>query len=148
MKKKLLTIFIFVILFVLTCGQLTVEAKTIKVHDHTGGPSGGGGGVSTLTTLDSEHYIYIDESSNYGYVVYKLRNQEEIIGTCEVIIALDNSINNVACMKDSEYYDCGSLTLRTYQDSEGYEQYYVSEVNGDLVNIFIINDFVSIDLDE
>lgn len=95
--KKIFKVIFITMIFVLLCGIIKIDAKTIKIHDHSGGPEGGGGGVNTLTLFDSEYYIEIDDTTNIGYIVYVENGNEIILGTCEVILVDNNSHEQFIC---------------------------------------------------
>lgn len=135
--KKIVKLFLIITLLILVCGNVNVEAKSIKIHSQSGGPEGGGG-VNTLTLNNSEYYIYVDEITGVGYLINKHNGQENIIGTCQVIIFdVSNSQSYIWCLSNEE--NLGTIEVSIIKDTQ-----IITNIDGEIENLINCGSIVTI----
>lgn len=138
LKKTFVGAFIFAIMCLLTFTTISVNAAKVHISKDPNV-----GGVQILSLSDEEYYINIDDESGYGYVVSAINNDEEILGSCSVVIVnSDNSEGYTLCFEDTSLLSYGTLVIviTDYVENEG----IVYSVSGQLENIFSANDKVVI----
>lgn len=134
--KKLFCIFLaFAVICITIVNSLSVNAaKTIEKDNN---PLG----VVLYTLNSSEYYLEINEDENRGYLIELNNGQEEIVGTCSVIIQSEEEHSI-----PSEYIDfnntssLGSIVIILTDSETG--KGYVQNVNGELANLFVVNEKV------
>lgn len=129
--KKLFKLFVFALVLFVTTSTLVVNAKPIIERDDDN-PDG----VTPLALVSGEYSMEIEEESGVGYVYYTANGETEVLGTCTIVLVDGNNeaitIGNVAAGTVSY----GSITIQLAENNKG----YVQAVDGELANIFSVND--------
>ena len=102
------------------------------------------GGVQVLSLLDKECYINIDEETGYGYVVSVINNDEEVLGTCSVVVVnRDNPEGYTLCSEDTTMTSFGTMVIVINNEVEN--EGIIYSISGQLENLFDVNDKVAIE---
>lgn len=133
MKKRILKIFVLVLVFTLFIGTIKVNAARVTIVKDENPDR-----VDVLSLSNNEFYVAIDDETQIGYLTNCVRGNEEIIGTCEILIVdLNNSTNYLLCNADEN--NVGTVVI-TITDNEQ----IVTNVNGEISNVFYLGSSVII----
>ena len=137
-KKTLLRVILLVFICCITFSTISAKAARVVVIEDPN-PDG----VSVLSSMNLNYEIYIDEDTGYGYVISIEDGQEEILGTCSIIvISRDNLTSYVLCIDDSSEISYGSMIIEFINEMETTGR--VISTTGELENIFDKNNKVTI----
>ncbi|MDD3383703.1 MAG: hypothetical protein PHX46_02695 [Bacilli bacterium] len=93
--------------------------------------------VTVLSLFDEEYSIDVDEENEIGYVVYTSNGEDEILGTCTVIVINSQNPNGYVLCNSEVGSSRGTLTITIINELTG--EGYVSSVTGDLGYLFGLN---------
>lgn len=125
MKKRILKIFVLVLVFTLFIGTIKVNAARVTIVKDENPDR-----VDVLSLSNNEFYVSIDDETKIGYLINCVRGNEEIIGTCEIyVIDHVNDLNYTLCYDNEN--SVGSIIINI--DEYGS---YISNTTGDISNIF------------
>lgn len=129
MKKKLFCLMSMIIIFILLLSSITVDASTIVIKEDNN-PTG----VTVLNYENDIYFIRVDDEKMHGYFICKVDDNEQIIGSCSIIIINNMNDAHYLCTYDSNYQNYGCLVISVNNDNE----YRILDVTGDLSEAFAI----------
>lgn len=138
-KKTFVGVILLVVMCLMTFTAVSVNAARVHIIKDNN-PSG-----VVILSLDNESYsIEVDEETGYGYVVYEIDGEEEILGTCSVVV-LDtiNKTEYVLCYEEEGLTSYGEMIVVITNEvaSEG----VIYSIEGKLEELFDTNDTVIIE---
>ena len=139
LKKTFVGVFLLVVMCLVTFTSVSVNAARVNISKDPNL-----GGVQVLSLLDKECYINIDEETGYGYVVSVINNDEEVLGTCSVVVVnRDNPEGYTLCSEDTTITSFGTMVIVITNEVENEGIIYY--ISGQLENLFDANDKVAIE---
>ncbi len=133
MKKRILKIFLLVLVFTLYIGTIKVNAARVTIVKDENPDR-----VDVLSLSNNEFYVSIDDETKIGYLTNCVRGNEEIIGTCEILVVdLNESTNYLLCSADEN--NVGTVVITIIEN-----QQTITNVTGEISNIFYIGSSVII----
>lgn len=139
LKKTFVGVFLLVVMCLVTFTSVSVNAARVNISKDPNL-----GGVQVLSLLDKEYYINIDEETGYGYVVSVINNDEEVLGTCSVVVVnRDNPEGYTLCSEDTTITSFGTMVIVITNEVENEGIIYF--ISGQLENLFDANDKVAIE---
>lgn len=138
-NKTFVGVILLALMCLITTSIMTVSASSIVIVKDTN-PSG----VVGLSLGDENYSIAIDDETGYGYVVSTLNNNEEILGSCSVIVIdRENPNGYTLCSEDSSMTSYGTMVIVVTNEvnSEG----VIHSISGQFNELFDINDKVVIE---
>ena len=94
--------------------------------------------------MQADFYINIDEETGYGYVVSVTNNDEEVLGSCSVVVVnRDNPEGYTLCSEDSTMTSFGTMVIVITNEVEN--EGIIYSISGQLENLFDANDRVAIE---
>lgn len=139
LKKTFVGVFLLVVMCLVTFTSVSVNAARVNISKDPNL-----GGVQVLSLLDKECYINIDEETGYGYVVSVINNDEEVLGTCSVVVVnRDNPEGYTLCSEDTTITSFGTMVIVITNEVEN--EGIIYSISGQLENLFDVNDKVAIE---
>lgn len=139
LKKTFVGVFLLVVMCLVTFTSVSVNAARVNVSKDPNL-----GGVQVLSLLDKECYVNIDDETGYGYVVSVLEDNEEILGTCSVVVVnRDNPKGYTLCSEDTSFESYGTMVIVITNEVEN--EGIIYSISGQLENLFDANDKVAIE---
>lgn len=139
LKKTFVGVFLLVVMCLVTFTSVSVNAARVNISKDPNL-----GGVQVLSLLDKEYYINIDEETGYGYVVSVINNDEEVLGTCSVVVVnRDNPEGYTLCSEDTTITSFGTMVIVITNEVEN--EGIIYSISGQLENLFDANDKVAIE---
>lgn len=139
LKKTFVGVFLLVVMCLVTFTSVSVNAARVNISKDPNL-----GGVQVLSLLDKECYINIDEETGYGYVVSVINNDEEVLGSCSVVVVnRDNPEGYTLCSEDTTMTSFGTMVIVITNEVEN--EGIIYSISGQLENLFDANDRVAIE---
>lgn len=139
LKKTFVGVFLLVVMCLVTFTSVSVNAARVNISKDPNL-----GGVQVLSLLDKECYINIDDETGYGYVVSVINNDEEVLGTCSVVVVnRDNPEGYTLCSEDTSLTSYGTMVIVITNEVEN--EGIIYSISGQLENLFNANDKVAIE---
>lgn len=133
MKKRILKIFVLVFVFALFIGTIKVNAARVTIVKDENPDR-----VDVLSLSNNEFYVSIEDETKIGYLTNCVRGNEEIIGTCEILVVdLNESTNYLLCSADEN--NVGTVVITITENEQ-----IVTNVTGEISNVFYLGSTVII----
>ena len=133
MKKRIFKIFVLVLVFTLFIGTIKVNAARVTIVKDENPDR-----VDVLSLINNEFYVSIDDETKIGYLTNCVRGNEEIIGTCEILVVdLNSSTDYLLCCADEN--NMGTVVITITENEQ-----IVTNVTGEISSVFYLGSSVVI----